>query len=48
MSKLNFFTEPPPVVSGGYRKKTKRIKNKSKINKKNKSKKIKRTLMTYW
>jgi surface protein len=42
----NFFTEPPPVVSGGYRKKTTRMKkNKSK---KNKSKKMKRTLMTYW
>jgi surface protein len=40
MSNLNFFTEPPPVVSGGYRKKTKRMKkNKSKINKtKNKKK----------
>jgi surface protein len=42
MSNLNFFTEPPPVVSGGYRKKTKRMKkNKSK---KNKSKKIKKNI----
>ncbi len=37
MPKLNFFTEPPPVTSGGYTRKKTKSKNKSK----NKSKKMK-------